>query len=642
MQSKRTAQWSTRTISPARAMIATLAGALSSGAHSDIYSNYVNENTHGYIVENMPDFDQRRTFLPNTGDCYCGPAAAADMMGYISTHGFPDVDPGIPATSWSDRADYNDMSRLLLDLGTGITEPGPRPDPCGTGMRDLRELLQSRVTYRFIVDSEVFNRSDPNATPPRFEDLSQRLARDNAIGISLAASYRGSSDQFWPASWPTNGVEDRLGGHYEAVNRAFVGPEVRRVGLRNPWSTDSPLTQSPFTTRFFDVQATELQLGARSVPVDVFGGPYEKDVDHDDDEDTPPIREIRVYIFEGYITLTPRWFMSWGEFSGTVERVSAVPEFEAPDALQDVLVHDGPVDEVAVGPKSKSIFSTCRGKLYRTVRGVDSTPREIDLPPNAPITGPIAFDDAGRLHAISRGRVVRLDPMSAEVLGVTSLPGEGSSITIAFGLVHVLVPEMGVVAVIDPETGSIVDQLFLPDDALAGADSTIAMLPNGVFILLDDGSLNPMRITSQGLERLPMAIPRDGDWAEMIVDVGDMVLLRDDRNLIEAHRITPQGFERLDEHAFDGLKVAGRLAIPPSTPDIAFLEDSAVFDERMDVEIVPDCEGDLDFNGKTDAADLGILLGEWGRRHSRADLDRNGLVDSADLGLLLGFFGDCN
>ena len=61
-------------------------------------------------------------------------------------------------------------------------------------------------------------------------------------------------------------------------------------------------------------------------------------------------------------------------------------------------------------------------------------------------------------------------------------------------------------------------------------------------------------------------------------------------------------------------------------------------DDRV-VEL--DCPGDLDFDGRIDSADIGLMLGEWGASRSIADLDRNGTVDSGDLGLLLGAFGAC-
>ena len=47
--------------------------------------------------------------------------------------------------------------------------------------------------------------------------------------------------------------------------------------------------------------------------------------------------------------------------------------------------------------------------------------------------------------------------------------------------------------------------------------------------------------------------------------------------------------------------------------------------------------GDLDGNGTVDAADLSILLGQWGGPGS-ADFDGSGTVDAADLAALLGFW----
>lgn len=48
--------------------------------------------------------------------------------------------------------------------------------------------------------------------------------------------------------------------------------------------------------------------------------------------------------------------------------------------------------------------------------------------------------------------------------------------------------------------------------------------------------------------------------------------------------------------------------------------------------------GDLDGNGSVDAADLAILLGQWGGAGS-GDLDASGTVDAADLAILLGAWG---
>jgi len=51
--------------------------------------------------------------------------------------------------------------------------------------------------------------------------------------------------------------------------------------------------------------------------------------------------------------------------------------------------------------------------------------------------------------------------------------------------------------------------------------------------------------------------------------------------------------------------------------------------------------GDLDRNGITDGADLGVMLGNWGASgyDCVSDLDDDGIGDGADLGFLLGNWG---
>lgn len=56
------------------------------------------------------------------------------------------------------------------------------------------------------------------------------------------------------------------------------------------------------------------------------------------------------------------------------------------------------------------------------------------------------------------------------------------------------------------------------------------------------------------------------------------------------------------------------------------------------------CQGDLDWNGVIDSADMGLILGEWGNVGwcLHGDLSRDGLVDGTDVGSLLGAWGPCN
>jgi hypothetical protein len=63
--------------------------------------------------------------------------------------------------------------------------------------------------------------------------------------------------------------------------------------------------------------------------------------------------------------------------------------------------------------------------------------------------------------------------------------------------------------------------------------------------------------------------------------------------------------------------------------------------DALEVEQLPPhniCVGDLDGDGDTDQADLGILLASYGV-NGGGDLDGDGDTDQADLGILLGDYG---
>jgi hypothetical protein len=66
----------------------------------------------------------------------------------------------------------------------------------------------------------------------------------------------------------------------------------------------------------------------------------------------------------------------------------------------------------------------------------------------------------------------------------------------------------------------------------------------------------------------------------------------------------------------------------------------ANFVAAIELAVPAKCPADLDESGVVDAADLAILLGQWGASGS-ADLDASGAVDAADLALLLGAWGGC-
>lgn len=81
-----------------------------------------------------------------------------------------------------------------------------------------------------------------------------------------------------------------------------------------------------------------------------------------------------------------------------------------------------------------------------------------------------------------------------------------------------------------------------------------------------------------------------------------------------------------------------RLKFVARDLDAGSVVEAGVDDVRVTYYECPaNLPGDLDGNGIIDAADLGVLLGQWGTDGS-ADFNGDGIVDAADLGILLGLW----
>ena len=64
-----------------RAAAVLAAATTATSTHAEIaWASYDHESQFAYIVMDMPDFDQVRDTLPNSGRCYCGPASTTDLL----------------------------------------------------------------------------------------------------------------------------------------------------------------------------------------------------------------------------------------------------------------------------------------------------------------------------------------------------------------------------------------------------------------------------------------------------------------------------------------------------------------------------------------------------------------------------------
>ena len=191
-----------------------------------VAADYHDPRDFTFVVRDMPDFDQKRAdVLPADGRCYCGPATVADLLGYAATHGYPDLEPGIPPLSWYQPYSYNTVSDLMFELGEETdVEPGEETgDPCGTGTTKMYNTLVARLGDRFTVRKINWSRSRGFA--PTVAGIAKLGVIDQSIGIVKYGRWAGEYDG---ETWVS---DNRRGGHFEAVNQAMRA-DIESAGYR--------------------------------------------------------------------------------------------------------------------------------------------------------------------------------------------------------------------------------------------------------------------------------------------------------------------------------------------------------------------------------------------------------------------------
>ncbi|MEQ8318374.1 MAG: GC-type dockerin domain-anchored protein [Phycisphaerales bacterium] len=182
----------------------------------------------------MPDFDQRRSALPNDGRMYCFPTATANALAYITNHGHPGLLDG--PRNWQSQTHYDDVSAVLAILGvTMFTDPDD-----GTTISNWRSGTLAALSGQggFLAMSY---------TTGGFAGLSPiQMADHMRIGgiiLPVIGWYENAGSGFW----------FRDGGHMVTMWAAFGtcgDPRDMVLGFRDPSSSDSLSQQSTFATTF--------------------------------------------------------------------------------------------------------------------------------------------------------------------------------------------------------------------------------------------------------------------------------------------------------------------------------------------------------------------------------------------------------
>ena len=618
-------------------LAASLATALSPLAPAEIiFSTFINANEYQYAVYDMPDFDQRRLGdLPGNGSCHCGPTSVSDILAYVATHGYPEYDPGLPFfASWESNLNYNAATAIINEVGVNTNNgSGAGNASCGTSSNSLFNELTARLSDKFIVGLDG---------SPNVEKIALRGVNNAAIGLILYGRFDGAFDAFG-----TFQANNRAGGHFEPVSVAMETSTMRRLAVRNPAGFDSPMdaVQSGFGTEWFDVTTRGMSwnngpaFGYDQLGPALFNG-------------------TRVLRLQSHVWVAPKMGFAWDEYTPN-SFVSWIPEL--PQWAPRFDPRPVPLPYVITDLQPVNGMNAYAAIIEREFVLIDQVTGEFiplaPLPPD-PIVD-LEVDRFGQIHLAAGNSVISINP-EPKIHTALPMPGEVISIAAASSMqttsdpntvpvAYALIAEPSTLAVIfATRDGYQTEFLALDSTMIINPDSMIVAMPNHLC-LLSNGRLQTFKLDVGPVNLELLAIDQPLTFIrDMVADDQNVLLLSGEgETTYNAFQLRDR-YVDADWHPLHRAETPGRLAVMRSQSSVAPWNDpmneSNQYDEsdRGAVsETVSDCRSDLNFDGKVDGADMGILLAEWDTDRSIADISRDGTVDGADLGLLLGAFGDC-
>jgi len=614
-----------------------LVGAVSavhSVAHAEIaFTNYVDANTFAYVVLDMPDVDQQRTDLPNNGACYCGPSANFDVLGYVSAHGFPHLGPGIPAGStWADASNYASIGATLCTYGNAVScssgstataSCGDSGSACGSSYASLYTHLTAQLGDEFVV--RQYYRSYSRGYFPSTYEFACAGANNDAIGLLLLGRHTGS----W--SGTTFNQTGRTSGHFQVITTAIAGGGFKRLGVRDPisGSSDPRTSQSAAATSWWNVTSINFVSSSGSGAAEQLSAPS---------------ASAALTLLEGIIAVWPAACYTWDAESSTAARItpSAATWRPGREVLTNVPLETG-TPLLRVLPDDIRVASLANGSVRLRNRFTGAGVTAFTPPAGNTVRG-FDVDRLRYLHvALGSGHAARvdLDQLGAQPV-ITPLASVPTSVSVAGDIAHYLMPANRMIAAVNyAPQGSSVVPLPIPGNATINSTTRLTVA-HGFAFLLTAGNVSAYRFTPKGLIEAALNFPAgildlaDGDRGTICTVGADRVTT--------AWKISPKGLVLNAAHPMHGLQVKSRLLLSRSSTGLAVGEDFLVdADQTLEPADVPtpDCRTDLNVDGRTDAADLAIVLSEWDLSRSIADVDRDGTVGAADLAAVLSAFGAC-
>jgi hypothetical protein len=618
---------------------------------------------YAYLLKNSPDFDQVRSGLPGCGLNYCVPTATANLLAWISNHGFADVGPGLE--DWSSPASYAAMTDYLKYLGQRMgTNPSSGTKKsnwyysltCPFGGACIQPLLPPKtftVTAMFAKDEY---------RPRLYVAAKAAIENDGLLAVIHGWYDNGNCPEWAPSV--------REGGHCLSLRTAdgYWVPGAYQyqadVGLHDPASDEGfwpnppasdpcdgakkPAKQSPFAVNYYD-----LSLEDYFVPYFVGGGcwnAFDLDRLYVSGDGTDTFRLVDAYLM---IALKSGYSFSPSEIK-KIYGAAYLPATTVPEP-KTVAVANG-VAAAALAPDLESIVAIADSAL----RLIDPLVATVAPYPEGDyfVKNPVAvtFGRDGGLYVAHDGGIVWIE--STDFVPIQKGSAVPPSPCVALGYcdltdsVYALAAIAGGAQLLRyPADLSGAPTAWALPAVQLGANPTLMTDPTDGSLWIGHGSASLIRVLLGGRVPVIQTWPLLGDATPVggfdVDSAGNLIASRG--NVLQEYERDPQGNQWLPvaNSAFNGkpggdvfLVTRSRTNLDPAIHDMPEWDD--IFPPTLPPPSLT-CLGDIDGSGDVGAPDLAILLGSWGNvpAGDDSDLDGDAMVGPADIAILLGAWGPC-
>lgn len=578
------------------------------------------------FLPGLPDFDQKRSVLPNDGKMYCVPTAWTNTLGFLANNGYPDAMFGVwGPQDWQSQGMYGHATATISKMGMLLnTDPYK-----GTGgnIDGLVDYCASEVGGFLIFYS---NYAKPgNAFGPSPANVAAMMSLGAVVNMNIGWM------EWWTNHW------ERVGGHMVTVSRVLHAYSSPEIWWRDPVASDSLTMQSQFTNSISSAHPVPGFYSWKDDSTNYFGLCWQLD---------GYTGSTKGFLM-GYTALWPNFGIGVDPVIGNVKLYFPLTwlrtdmkqsiEFHLPDAAKSMhdisFLPDMSAAIIAVMPTDQhpgqvQTVSLADGSV-RVLHDLDGDP-----------TG-LAVDRFGNVIVGDGATVIKIKPDTGDVIGRVELPSRPAAIECDDSSDQVICV-----------SDRLQDFHFIPSDFSrvqtkqyggGGGTGKITMSfhPKTGKLWLSDESAKLFEITDLAAERLESAqhtLPGVKSVKSIQFNVGGEIIVYCDGSVREftpsdAGGLIPTEKTGFDRAGFGELFKLGRtrdtfVGREGLEPELDIDVDGAGLTE------LADCPADFDGSGFADFDDFNAFVQSFEAGELRADFDYSGFTDFDDFNAFVRAF----